>query len=169
MLLSGGPEQYGDLALLRALLTRVGGEAALVAGFRADVVLSGRAVLTRPEAPGIASGSGGGVAAVAQLLALQAAMAAVVAGPFAGGAVFAQALSDALETVLNDPAGGSNATTTSTTPTTTNRVPEWLARYLDDQLRSGGKDGGGAEQDALFDRVLALLRFVHGALNNMKV
>ena len=76
---------------------------------------------------------------------LKSALDAVLKGPFQGNDAFAAALKEAFEAFINARA---------------NKPAELIARFLDGELRAGGRSQSEEELEALLDKALLLFRYI---------
>lgn len=131
-------DRMADLQLLHALAARVDGLELLRDAFRACLKTAGAEMVLNAARD---------KTMVDDLLAYKQRMDAIAAGPFAGDGLFQNAVKDGFESFVNQ---------------RHNKPAELIAKYMDLKLRTGYKDMGEDELEALLDRVMVLFRFVNG-------
>jgi cullin-4 len=130
--------RVSDLQRLYVLLGRVNGLSQIKTGFGALVRRVGTEIVMNEERSG---------EMVKDLLDLKSNMDVVLEQAFESNEELGHALKDAFEALIN---------------VRQNKPAEHVAKYIDAQLRSGGKGVSEQELEALLDRVLTLFRFIQG-------
>ena len=130
--------RVSDLQRLYSLLSRVNGLSQIKTGFGALVRRVGTEIVMNEERSG---------EMVQDLLDLKARMDSILEQAFDSSEELGHALKDAFEALIN---------------VRQNRPAEHVAKFIDAQLRSGGKGVSEQELEVLLDRVLTLFRYIQG-------
>jgi len=133
-----------DLKRLYTLIARVNGLHHIKVAFSAYVKRAGLEIVTNEERQ---------LEMVQDLLNLKAKVDVLLEEALDGNEALAHALKDAFEALINVKQVSGNAQ---------NKPAEAIAKFVDLQLRSGGKGASEVELEAVLDRVLTLFRYIQG-------